>query len=467
MNDPHEQVATDHVSPLTAVSPLDGRYHRHTAPLRALFSEFGLIRNRVIAEVRWFEFLCREPAIAELPPLEVRSADYLAGLTARFDLDSAQRIKDVEARTNHDVKAVEYFLREEFAAHAQLKSAIPFIHFACTSEDINNLAYGLMLREARDGVVVPALQDILRQLKSMAKEFAACSMLARTHGQSASPTTMGKELANVAARLERQTKGYREVELLGKMNGAVGNFNAHRAAYPNVDWLRLSESFVTGLGLSWNKFTTQIEPHDCIAEYCDALARCNTVLIDLCRDVWSYVSIAYFRQKTVESEAGSSTMPHKVNPIDFENAEGNLGIASALFDHLSRKLPLSRLQRDLTDSTVLRNLGSAVGYSLIGYSSLLKGLGKLEINVAAMQRDLDGAWEVLGEAVQTVMRRYGIEDSYEQLKTLTRGHGQAIDKAALHAFIDSLTIPSSAREELKTLTPADYIGAAAELANGV
>lgn len=450
---------------LTALSPIDGRYARHTAALAPLCSEYGLIRYRVQVEIAWLEALAAEQALGEFGPLDEGSRATLHALGAKFDAEDAARIKAIEATTNHDVKAVEYWLREELERHEGLAAALPFIHFACTSEDINNLAYGLMLAEAREQVLTPEFDRLRSRLGELAAAFADHAMLSRTHGQTASPTTMGKEMANFAARLARQADAFARVELLGKMNGAVGNYNAHVVACPEVDWPALAARFVTSLGLGWNPYTTQIEPHDCIAEFADALARTNTVLVDLCRDVWSYVSIGYFRQRRVDSEVGSSTMPHKVNPIDFENAEGNLGLANALLDHFSRKLPVSRLQRDLTDSTVLRNLGAALGYTLIACRSLDKGLGKLEIDDAALGRDLDDAWEVLAEPVQTVMRRHGIVDSYEQLKALTRG--RTIDRAGLHAFIDGLDIPDASRQALKALTPASYIGLAAELARRV
>ncbi|MEQ9061005.1 MAG: adenylosuccinate lyase [Gammaproteobacteria bacterium] len=453
------------LSELTALTPIDGRYARHTAPLRAWMSEYGLIRYRVLVEVKWLAALAAEPAIAALPPLPHAAAARLAAIGDGFDAAAAARVKAIEATTNHDVKAVEYYLREAFTGDATLEAAVPFIHFACTSEDINNLAYALMLRDARDACVAPVLRGITATLRTLAQRFAAVPMLARTHGQTATPTTMGKELANVVARLEAQLDGFEAVALRGKINGAVGNFNAHVVAFPAVDWPALAARFIAELGIEHNPYTTQIEPHDCIAEYAHALVRVNTVLVDLCRDAWSYISLGYFRQRKLEHEVGSSTMPHKVNPIDFENAEGNLGLANSLLEHFALKLPVSRLQRDLTDSTVLRNLGSALGYTLIACRSLEKGLAKLELDEAALAADLEQAWEVLAEPVQTVMRAHGIADSYEQLKALTRG--RRIDRAGLHAFIDTLALPDAARAALKELTPARYIGLAATLARDV
>ncbi|MBX9607669.1 MAG: adenylosuccinate lyase [Gammaproteobacteria bacterium] len=453
------------LSELTALSPLDGRYARHTGVLRATMSEYGLIRYRVLVEVEWLKALAAEPAIVELPAFDAATLATLDAIVTNFDAAAATRVKTIERSTNHDVKAVEYYLREQIADVPALERAIPFLHFACTSEDINNLSYGLMLRDARDTIVAPALGAIRDELKRLAHAHAELPMLARTHGQTATPTTLGKEMANVAARLAEQLAQFEAVAMLGKINGAVGNYNAHVVAYPEVDWPALSRRFVSGLGLSWNAYTTQIEPHDCVAAYADALARVNTVLIDLARDVWSYISIGYFKQKKVEGEVGSSTMPHKVNPIDFENAEGNLGLADALLGHFSRKLPISRLQRDLTDSTVLRNLGAALGYTMIACRSLSQGLAKLEVDGEALARDLDQAWEILAEPVQTVMRRYGIADSYEQLKQLTRG--QRVDRAGLHAFVDGLAIPQAARDALKSLTPAAYVGLAPRLAREI
>ena len=453
------------LSALSAVSPVDGRYARHTAPLRGFCSEMALMRYRLSIELRWLQALGAEPGVVELAAFDAKTAALIDKITDAFDEGEARRIKDIEATTNHDIKAVEYYLREKFDGNDALQAAIPYIHFACTSEDINNIAYGLMLRDARDTTILPALNGIVDELRALGAAYADRAMLARTHGQAASPTTMGKELAVFAARLRRQAQSWSAVAVLGKMNGAVGNYNAHVAAFPDVDWQAVSKCFVTALGLTWNPYTTQIEPHDWIAEYADVLARANTILIDLCRDIWTYVSIGYFAQKHLAAEVGSSTMPHKVNPIDFENAEGNLGLANALLDHFSRKLPISRLQRDLTDSTVLRNIGTALGLTLVACRSLSQGLGKLELDGDALARDLDQAWEVLAEPVQTVMRRYGITDAYEQLKQFTRG--RRIDQASLAKFIDQLDIPADAKAALKALRPATYIGIAAELAKDV
>ena len=450
------------LSPLTAVSPLDGRYARHTADLRRTLSEYALIRARLEVEVRWLQTLAASPEISELAPLTPSEDSFLEALLGNFDPASAARVKEIESTTNHDVKAVEYFLRERCEAQGSLARAVPFLHFACTSEDINNLSYGLMLGATRREVLVPRLRALVSRLAAMAGDFHDAAMLARTHGQPATPTTMGKEIANVAVRLDRQIRQLEAVALLGKFNGAVGNYNAHLAAYPEVNWPTLARGFVTTLGLTWNPYTTQIEPHDCIAEFSAVCQRINTILIDLCRDVWSYISIGYFRQQRVANEVGSSTMPHKVNPIDFENAEGNCGLANALFEHFAGKLPVSRWQRDLTDSTVLRNLGAGAGYMVIAIDACTRGLGKLGLDRAALARDLDNAWEVLAEPVQTVMRRYGIADSYEILKALTRG--QSITREGFHQFIDTLDIPLEARGRLKALTPAGYTGAAAALA---
>ncbi|MEX2479609.1 MAG: adenylosuccinate lyase [Gammaproteobacteria bacterium] len=453
------------LTPLTAINPVDGRYAAHTARLRDVFSEYALIRYRVRVEIAWLLALAAAPGVSGLAPFAPALRNKLERIANGFDVDAAARIKAIEATTNHDVKAVEYWLREAFDGDPVLESAIPFIHFACTSEDINNLAYSLMLRDARDDALVPELRALSENLRAVAHAAADAPMLARTHGQTATPTTMGKELANVVARLSRAIDGFEAVTLRGKINGAVGNYNAHVVAYPEVDWPALAGHFVGALGLDFNTHTTQIEPHDCIAEYAHALSRINSVLIDFCRDVWTYISLGYFGQRKLDGEIGSSTMPHKVNPIDFENAEGNLGMANAALGHFASKLPISRLQRDLTDSTVLRNLGTALGHALIAYRSLAKGLGKLELNRELLARDLEQAWEVLAEPVQTVMRAHGIADSYEQLKTLTRG--RRIDRAGLHAFIDQLDVPLEARLTLKALTPASYIGLAAELARDV
>ena len=447
---------------LTALSPIDGRYADKTFELRGIFSEYGLIRYRLLVEVRWLEQLAATDAVAEVAPLSERARARLEQIVAGFTVEQAQRVKAIEHTTNHDVKAVEYFLKEQVRGDAELAAISEFLHFACTSEDINNLSYALMLKAAREQSVLPHLDGIGEALRELAHRYAELPMLARTHGQPATPTTLGKEIANVVARLERQRRQLAQVEIVGKMNGAVGNFNAHYAAYPEVDWQALSGAFVRSLGLQVNDYTTQIEPHDFIAEYFHALMRANTVLLDFCRDTWGYISLGYFRQRPVENEVGSSTMPHKVNPIDFENAEGNLGIANALFEHLAAKLPVSRWQRDLTDSTVLRNLGVGIAHSTIAYQSIHKGLGKLEAVPARLQQDLDENLEVLAEAVQTVMRRYGIPEPYEQLKRLTRG--QRIDRQALDTFIGELQLPDEARERLLALTPASYIGQAATLA---
>jgi len=447
------------ITPLTALSPLDGRYAGKTARLRPIFSEFGLIRARVVVEVRWLQALSAHPAVIEVPPFSEEANRFLDALISDFDEADAARVKEIERTTNHDVKAVEYLLKERIARQPELVEVSEFIHFACTSEDINNLAYGLMLNEARQQVMLPTLDGMIALMRRMAKEMADASMLCRTHGQPASPSTMGKEWANVVYRLERQRRQIAAVEILGKINGAVGNYNAHLAAYPEVDWPHLAQSFVESLGLTWNPYTTQIEPHDCIAELGDAYARANTILIDFCRDIWGYISLGYFKQHTVAGEVGSSTMPHKVNPIDFENAEGNLGLANAIFAHLGSKLPISRWQRDLTDSTVLRNLGIAFGYSLLAWESALRGLGKVELNRDRLAADLDATWEVLGEAVQTVMRRYGLPNPYEQMKELTRGKG--ITPERLHAFVAALDLPNEAKQSLLALTPASYAGNAA------
>ncbi len=453
------------LSPLTAISPIDGRYGSKTQSLRDFYSEYGLIRFRVLVEVRWLQQLSKNPDIYEVPEFSDEANGVLNAIVDNFSEADAQAIKDIEKTTNHDVKAVEYFLKQKIESNSELNAASEFIHFACTSEDINNLSHGLMIRSGLDEVMLPALDKVLTAIKSLAKTYADYSMLSRTHGQTASPTTMGKEMANVAYRLERQIKQLKQVEILGKINGAVGNYNAHLSAYPEVDWTANAQTFVTGLGLSWNPFTTQIEPHDYIAEAFDALCRINTILIDFDRDVWGYISLGYFKQKTVAGEVGSSTMPHKVNPIDFENSEGNLGIANAIMTHLAQKLPISRWQRDLTDSTVLRNLGTGLGHSLIAYEATLKGVGKLELNEARLREDLDNAWEVLAEPIQTVMRRFGIEKPYEKLKELTRG--KTINKELMATFIDSLQIPEEEKVRLRALTPASYIGNAAEQAKTI
>ncbi|WP_055438498.1 adenylosuccinate lyase [Pseudidiomarina woesei] len=446
------------LSALTALSPVDGRYGSKAAALRPMFSEYGLIRNRVIVEIRWLQKLAEVEAIAEVPALSESANAFLEAIINEFSEADAQRVKDIERTTNHDVKAVEYFLKERVAEHAELNAASEFIHFACTSEDINNLSHALMLREALNDVMLPAMQELTGAIKGLAIEHKAVPMMARTHGQPATPSTMGKEMANVFMRLQRQLEQLQAVPLLGKINGAVGNYNAHLAAYPNVDWHTISQQFVTSLGLTWNAYTTQIEPHDYIAELFDAVARFNTIIIDFNRDVWGYIALNHFKQRTVAGEVGSSTMPHKVNPIDFENSEGNLGLANAIMAHLAQKLPVSRWQRDLTDSTVLRNLGVGFAYALIAYQATLKGISKLEVNAENLLRELDQNWELLAEPIQTVMRRYGIEKPYEKLKELTRG--KRVDQAAMATFIDGLDMPEAAKNELKALTPATYIGRA-------
>ena len=453
------------LSPLTAISPIDGRYGAKTDMLRTVFSEYGLIRYRVLVEVRWLQHLAANPAIVEVAPFSKDATALLNGLVDNFTIEHAERVKEIERTTNHDVKAVEYLIKETIADNAELLAVSEFVHFACTSEDINNLSHALMLKEGRDDIVVPALQAIHGQLTAMAVEFADVAMLARTHGQTASPTTVGKEMANVAYRLQRQLASITTVPLLGKINGAVGNYNAHISAYPDLDWPAISQAFIESLGLEFNPYTTQIEPHDYMAELFDGLARSNTILIDFARDIWGYISLGYFKQKTIAGEVGSSTMPHKVNPIDFENAEGNLGIANALYGHLSAKLPVSRWQRDLTDSTVLRNMGVGLGYSMIAYASLDKGIGKLQLNQERLAADLDAAWEVLAEPIQTVMRRYGIEEPYEKLKALTRGN--VMDQATIQGFIDTLEIPQEAKTALKAMTPASYVGNAVQQAKDI
>jgi len=452
------------LSALSAVSPIDGRYGSKTAALRAVFSEFGLIKQRVIVEVRWLQQLATHEGIAEIAAFSPEVNAKLEALLAGFDIEQAARIKSIEATTNHDVKAVEYFLKESVKDVPQLQAINEFIHFACTSEDINNLSHALMLKEGRE-LALDYADRIIAKLTELSHAYADVAMLARTHGQTATPTTVGKELANVVARLRRQRDQIAAVQLLGKINGAVGNYNAHLSAYPNVDWAANARQFVESLGLTWNPYTTQIEPHDYIAELFDACARFNTILIDLDRDIWGYISLGYFKQRTVAGEVGSSTMPHKVNPIDFENSEGNLGLANAMFEHLARKLPISRWQRDLTDSTVLRNMGVGFGYSLIAYEALLKGLNKLELNRTRLAEDLDNAWEVLAEPIQTVMRRYGVSEPYEKLKALTRG--QTINRETIQAFVETLDIPAEAKAALLALTPSTYIGNAIEQAKAI
>ncbi len=452
-------------STLTALSPLDGRYAGKVDALRPIFSEYGLIKARVKVEVEWLLALAAEAKIVELKPFSADAQARLRKFADTLSVADAARVKQIEATTNHDVKAVEYLIKEHLKDDAELAPALEFVHFACTSEDINNLSYALMLREARATVLLPKLDETIAKLKSMAHDLAALPMLSRTHGQTASPTTVGKEIANVVARLERQRSVLAALPMPGKINGAVGNYNAHVVSYPDIDWPAFSQHFVTSLGLDWQPYTTQIEPHDGIAELSDAMKRIDTILIDLSRDIWGYISQGYFKQKLKAGEVGSSTMPHKVNPIDFENAEGNFGIANALFEHFAAKLPISRWQRDLTDSTVLRALGTAFGHALIGFDALLRGLGKLETNPHRLAADLDASWEVLAEAVQTVMRRHGLPEPYEQLKALTRGHG--ITQESLRAFIAQLDLPADAKQRLMELTPAGYIGVATELARKV
>ncbi|PMR69918.1 adenylosuccinate lyase [Halomonas heilongjiangensis] len=449
------------LSALTALSPVDGRYGSKAEALREHFSEFGLIRARVIVEIRWLQRLAELAGVTEVPPLSAEATACLETLIRDFSVADAERIKEIERTTNHDVKAVEYFIKEQIAGQPELHAVTEFVHFACTSEDINNLSHGVMLTDGLQALL-PVMHRVADEIARLAREHAAVPMLSRTHGQTASPTTLGKEMANVAYRLRRQLKQIESVEILGKINGAVGNYNAHLATYPEVDWEANARTFVEGLGLTFNPYTTQIEPHDYIAELFDAVCRFNTILIDFDRDVWGYISLGYFKQRTVAGEIGSSTMPHKVNPIDFENSEGNLGLSNALLGHLAQKLPISRWQRDLTDSTVLRNLGVGLAYGLIAYQASLKGIGKLEANPARLAEDLDASWEVLAEPIQTVMRRYGIEKPYEKLKELTRG--KRIDQAGFAAFIDTLDLPDTVKEELKALTPASYIGNAEQQA---
>jgi adenylosuccinate lyase len=453
------------LSALTAVSPIDGRYGSKTEILRSIFSEYGLIKSRVTVEVRWLQHLANHSQINELPSFSADADKLLNNLVSDFSTDYADRVKEIERTTNHDVKAVEYLIKEQFAGNKELLAINEFVHFACTSEDINNLSHALMLKEGRENVIVPICQKLIDKLREMAHDLATVAMLSRTHGQTASPTTVGKEIANVVARLDRQLDQIKAVELLGKINGAVGNYNAHISAYPEVDWVANAKTFIEGLGLTFNPYTTQIEPHDYIAELYDAIARFNTILIDLDRDIWGYVSMGFFKQKTIAGEVGSSTMPHKVNPIDFENSEGNLGIANAVMNHLSSKLPISRWQRDLTDSTVLRNMGVGLGYSVIAYESTLKGLNKLQLNEQRISADLDNAWEVLAEPIQTIMRRYHIEEPYEKLKALTRG--QDINKETILAFVETLAVPEEAKQVMRELTPANYIGNAIKQAQEV
>ncbi|MGL4926120.1 MAG: adenylosuccinate lyase [Plesiomonas shigelloides] len=449
------------LSALTAVSPIDGRYGDKVTALRSIFSEFGLLKFRVTVEVRWLQKLAACQGISEVPAFSAQANAFLDDIVSNFSEEDALRIKTIERTTNHDVKAVEYFLKEKVAAIPELHAVNEFIHFACTSEDINNLSHGLMLSTARETVILPLWRKLIDEIKGLAHTYRDMPLLSRTHGQPATPSTVGKEMANVAYRMERQFKQLQQVEIMGKINGAVGNYNAHMVVYPEVDWHRFSEEFVTSLGLTWNPYTTQIEPHDYIAELFDVMARFNTILLDFDRDMWGYIALNHFKQKTIAGEIGSSTMPHKVNPIDFENSEGNLGLANALFDHLAAKLPVSRWQRDLTDSTVLRNLGVGMGYSLIAYASTLKGISKLEVNADHLADELDHNWEVLAEPIQTVMRRYGIEKPYEKLKELTRG--KRVDAQGMQSFIDGLELPEHEKARLKAMTPGSYIGRAAQM----
>ena len=454
------------LSSLTALSPLDGRYSSKVESLRQYFSELALIRYRVLIEIEWLQALAAEPVLAEVPEFSAAAVKELDAIVTGFSEPDGAAVKTIEARTNHDVKAIEYFLKERLAGNAEIAKVAEFIHFACTSEDVNNLCHALMLKAARDDVMLPALDRIIWRLTAMAHELADAAMLAHTHGQPASPTTLGKEMANVVARLKRARQRIAGIKLLGKINGAVGNYNAHMVAYPEIDWEKFARSFVENLGLEFNPYTIQIEPHDAIAELFDAYARANTIMLDLDRDIWGYISLGYFTQKTKAGEVGSSTMPHKVNPIDFENSEGNFGIANALLRHMSEKLPVSRWQRDLTDSTVLRNMGTALGYTLLAYDSLLKGLDKLEANYTMLSSDLDANWDVLAEPVQTVLRRYGVSGAYELLKDLTRGKG-GITRESLHEFIKTLAIPDAAKNSLLELRPATYVGKAIELAKKI
>lgn len=449
------------LSALTALSPIDGRYQDKVSVLRPIFSEFGLLKFRVMVEIRWLQKLASHSQIDEVPPFSQETNAYLEKLITHFSLDDAERIKTIERTTNHDVKAVEYFLKEKCECVPELAKVSEFIHFACTSEDINNTSHALMLKTAKETVLLPQWQGVIDAIKLLAKQYQAVPLLSRTHGQPASPTTVGKEMANVVYRLERQYKQLENVEILAKINGAVGNYNAHLSAYPDIDWHTFSQEFIEALGLTWNPYTTQIEPHDYIAEFFDCVARFNTILIDFNRDMWGYIALNYFKQRAIAGEIGSSTMPHKVNPIDFENSEGNLGLANALMGHLGAKLPISRWQRDLTDSTVLRNLGVGLGYALVAYASTLKGVSKLEVNEQRLRDELDQNWEVLAEPIQTVMRRYGIEKPYEKLKELTRG--KRVDGEILRQFIDGLALPQVEKDRLKQMTPESYIGYAIEL----
>ena len=450
------------VNALLAISPLDGRYTKQVQGLNLVFSEYGLLQRRLLVEIRWLQTLAKHPNISEVPATSHEAEHFLEKLIVEFKEPQAQRVKDIEATTRHDVKAIEYYIKERFSEHAELAEVAEFVHFACTSEDINNLAHALMLRDGLIEVLEPIMQQLIEQLRAMAHDYAGIAMLSRTHGQSASPTTLGKEIANVVCRLERQLKQIMAVPLMGKMNGAVGNFNAHTVAYPELDWVQITDEFIQTLDLQSNPYTTQIEPHDYIAELFDGIARFNTILLDLCRDVWGYVSLGYFAQKTVAGEVGSSTMPHKVNPIDFENAEGNIGLANAIFGHMSAKLQVSRWQRDLSDSTVLRNMGVGFGYTMIALRSIERGLGKLQVNEGRISAELSVAWEVLAEPIQTIMRRYGIPEPYEKLKALTRG--KQIEKADIQMFIETLEVPEAVKAQLRELTPMDYTGYAEDLA---
>ena len=458
-------MANDSGNSLLAISPLDGRYRSKCEDLAPYFSEFALMRYRVLVEVKWLQKLSEHDQIDDLQVISERGLAYLDDLVRNFSISDAQRIKAIEATTNHDVKAVEYFIKEKFEDNRELSDQLEFVHFACTSEDINNLAYALMLRDGRDKVMLDQMREIEKQLAQLSKDFANQPMLCRTHGQSASPSTVGKEFANVVHRLRRQIVQIESNEILGKINGAVGNYNAHLCAYPDIDWQANAKEFVEGLGLRWNPYTTQIEPHDYVAELFAAVCRFNTVLLDFDRDIWAYISLGYFKQRTIAGEVGSSTMPHKVNPIDFENSEGNLGLANAIMSHLSEKLPISRWQRDLTDSTVLRNIGTGLAHSLIAYRATMKGMGKLELNAKAIDDDIDSCWEILAEPIQTVMRRYRIEKPYEKLKELTRG--KQIDQQSVQEFVQTLTIPESAKQELLQLTPRKYLGNAVEQARAI
>ncbi len=451
---------------LTALSPLDGRYHGKVDSLRGYFSEFGLIRFRVLIEIEWLKSLAAQSDIPEVGPFSTATIDQLDAINTHFSEADATAIKTIERTTNHDVKAIEYWLREQLARNPETASSLEFIHFACTSEDINNLSHALMLKNGRDAAMLPALKQVTARLTELAHQLADLPMLCRTHGQTATPSTLGKEMANVVYRLQRATQRIESVEILGKINGAVGNYNAHLSAYPDVDWEAFAKAFVTERGITFNPYTIQIEPHDYMAELFDAFARVNTILIDLNRDIWGYISLGFFKQKVIKGEVGSSTMPHKVNPIDFENSEGNLGMANAMLRHLSEKLPISRWQRDLTDSTVLRNMGVALGYTLLAYESCLKGLNKLEVNAVRVAADLDASWEVMAEPIQTVMRRYNIENAYDKLKELTRGQS-GINRDSLAAFIETLEIPQDEKQRLLQLSPDTYIGKAAELAKRI